>query len=189
MKLNIIGISQLVIVIFLIITASCSTVTVGPRPNFTGVDPEFTGIVSKYKTLADLYGIKFDKEVTIGFSHRLSSEVMGETQFEDEWREISINSRSWDKSTLPTRYVLLLHELTHAYCDRGHDFDEDKNYPQTREERIELSKRAAAGEKIPGYLEDGCPSSIMFPSVLPDFCTIKHIKSYIKEMFQRCEPY
>jgi hypothetical protein len=88
------------------------------------------------------------------------------------------------------RYILLFHELTHCYCGRGHDFKKGKKYTEKRLAKVlEAAIFQITGQPQPGYYEDGCPVSVMYPSVLDDECSKRHYQEYVAEMFKRCKPW
>jgi len=158
-------------------------------PEYDGVDSKLQGYVDEYKRLAKDQGIIFKNGVTIGFKKINQGNAVGMTYYGYTWREIDIDKEYYNKSSYITRWVLLMHELDHAYCTREHDYDGGK-YPEKREDRIKeaLDWQKRKGPK-PGRYEDICPTSIMYPSILDDDCVVAHYNDYIKEMFQRCIPW
>lgn len=176
----------------LFVLSSCSNpIPIKPRPEHVGVDPKAQSLVDEYFWLGKQNDLPFNGKVTIGFKDINHGDVIGICTTTWFWREIDLDKGFWDRSTQTSRLALLFHELTHCYCGRIHDYDEDKEYPDTVDARIKQVYEWVAHRKgpIPGYMSDGCPLSIMYPEVLDDECTLKHYNEYIEEMFDRCEPY
>lgn len=69
---------------------------------------------------------------------------------------IHINEKVWNTLTKYQKKLVLVHEIGH--CDK------DLNH-------------------IKNLLPDGCPSSIMFPSIFSSNCFKKYEKKYVKEVF------
>lgn len=159
--------------------------TVKTAPVFTKgqIDPEIKVIVDEYKALAKYYGIVFKNEVTIGFSDIKRDGVVGICTYGFDFREIDLDRRYWKYQTWTSKLILTYHELDHCYCDRRHDYGREKNYPDASFFGI-LTRYS--GE---GYMTDGCPLSLMHPIVMDDVCLNKHYSYYVKEMFDRCNPY
>jgi hypothetical protein len=153
------------------------------RPEYKGVDPALQKYVNEYKDLAKIQGIFFDKEGTIGFK-RLRGDTVGLTTYGIGWREIDIDSDYFNESSEVERTCLMFHELVHMYCDRGHTYNHGKPYP-------EYDTWRKRGIPKMGRYTDGsnCPLSIMFPSILDDYCMYLHYDDYVKEMFEDCKPW
>lgn len=146
-------------------------------PHYTGVDLAAAPLVNEWLKLAKEHDIKFDNEVSIGFTKIPENRTVGLTSYGlGGFREIDIDLPYWEASTLTARKILLFHELTHAYCDREHDFNDGEEY-----EKGEDQKK--------GLYKDGCPLSIMYPFIISDSCFMGHYDEYINEMFNRCEPF
>lgn len=170
---------------------SCS-INVGKlRPEYHGVDPKIAPYVQEYKRYAKLQDFEFTKEVTIGFKNINKNNTVAECYFEPGFREIDIDINYWDSMTDISRLNVMLHELSHCYCDRIHDYAEGKEYPDSFEGRQKEKRDWYINHNHhDGYYDsDNCPTSLLYPSVLDDFCTIAHFSDYVKEMFNRCEPY
>ena len=153
-------------------------------PEHVGVDPQLQHFVNKYKEIAAMQGIHFKHEVTIGFKDLNDGATVGLTSYGIGFREIDIDTKYFNNSTELTRETLLEHELSHAYCGREHDWGDNKLYP-------EFKTWKEGEEPKEGRYRDGteCPLSIMYPSILDDFCVLIHYSDYMLEMFQRCQPY
>lgn len=163
------------------------------QPEYTGVDPVLQPLVSEYKSLAEKQNIKFTHEVTVGFTDIDHKEIVGLCHYGKDFREIDIDREYFNKISDLQKKELVYHELTHCYCLRKHDFDEDKPYPEANDSKF--SRIAPTPRYLglfwasPGFFIDGCPTSIMYPYVLTSACYQKHQEHYEKEMFERCEPY
>lgn len=81
--------------------------------------------------------------------------VVGLCHYEDSERSIEISTKYWPKLSEYSREALLLHELGHCVLNLEHS---DK------------------------LRSDNCPKSLMFPSLLPDECYLKHRPDYIREL-------
>lgn len=149
-------------------------------PEYNGVDPRMQHWVKEYKEIAQMQGITFKHEVTVGFK-KLGGSTVGLTTYGKKFREIDIDPDYFENSTEVRKETLIFHELTHGYCYRGHTWGDDQVYPEYLDWH---------GKKpTEGYYKDGCPLSLMFPVVLDDYCTLTHFGEYVVEMFHNCDPY
>lgn len=153
-------------------------------PEHKGVDPKIEYFVKEFKELANMQGVTFKHDVSVGFK-KLDYPTIGLTTYgpKDLWREIDIDPRFWEDSTELTKMSLIFHESGHAYCDRGHDWA-GGTYPEFE------SWKKGKEPKEGGY-KDGtnCPLSLMYPTILDDFCVVTHFNDYIVELYGRCDPY
>lgn len=170
---------------------TCATIEPKHFPEWVGVDPRAVLIVKEYKELAKIQGIEFKNDVTIGFKSIKENNTIGLTTYGGKWREIDIDVDYWNKASNLSRYTLLFHELTHAYCKRSHNYGNGTEYPETEKARIKeaIEWQKREGKKPGRYEQDSCPTSLMYPVVLDDQCMLKHYDDYIKEMFNRCIPW
>ena len=76
--------------------------------------------------------------------------------------------------------VKSLHELGHAYCGRAHDWFGGKRYKDPEDKKSKTKE---------GYYEDGCPLSLMHPTIVETDCFMAHYYEYVKEIFENCNPY
>jgi hypothetical protein len=157
------------------------------KPDQVGIDKEILVFEKMYALDAAMRGIKFKKHVTIGFSlikkKKGKGTVVGLCTYGKKFREIDVDSQYWHESTWTSKRSLIYHEMTHCFCGRGHTFN-DGIYP----EADDLPKGPFFMIE-PGYLQDGCPMSIMYPYILSDECVAKHWEMYDQEMFESCYPY
>lgn len=173
------------ITLLLIISFSnCSCSNVKLHPEYKGVDPKVQVLVNEYKDLAKKQGIVFDKEVTVGFKYMGGGTVIGRCTYGWGWREVDLDQWFWITSSDIVAKALLFHELTHAYCDREHDYSEGNYYPSPAE--IDDPDYVIPKD---GYYPDKCPLSIMYPIIVDEDCLKKHLEDYEIEMFNRCSPY
>lgn len=141
--------------------------------------------------LSKQYNITFTRPVTIGFKKIKRGNAVGMCTYGGNWREIDIDIEYWlNNHSSAEKLALLYHELIHCYCTRGHDYGEGKDYPEGVQARIDRALRwLKEGGERPGYWDDGCPTSLMYPVVIEQDCMLRHYHEYIKEMFDRCIPW
>lgn len=167
--------------LILFILVSCCTIN-GNKicPEYRGVNPQVAPIVDQWLLLAKEHGLKFNKTITVGFKNIKEHGVVGLSNYGIGFREINLDMKYWNNSTSISRTILLYHELTHSYCNRGHDYGNGKKYKDAKEITEDP-------KKDDGFFQDECPLTIMFPVVLDDSCFMSHYQEYIDEMFNRCE--
>lgn len=146
-------------------------------PEYKGIDPEIAPFSKEWLELAQIEGLRFKNNITIGFKNINEPEVVGMCRYEMGFREIDIDKRYWNSSSELTKKSLVRHEMSHCYCGREHDYAENKEYYGNERDKKE------------GFFEDGCPISILYPYVVSDTCMSHHYQEYSKEMFYRCTPY
>lgn len=169
---------------------SCSGIPNKTRPEYKGVDPRAQSLTDEYLWLSTQHHVRFYNKVTIGFRDIKEGSVVGFCTFGGYFREIDIDINYWNNSDSSTRLALLFHELTHCYCGRGHDYGEDEAYPETEAlRRARALKWLLEGGPRPGYWDDGCPVSLMYPIVVDNECLQAHYAEYTEEMFDRCKPW
>lgn len=176
--------------ILLFLSACTQPIPSKHHPEYVGVDPKVQTLVDEYMWLSKQNHVEFKHKVTIGFKVINEGAAVGLTSFGWSFREIDIDSTYWDHATKTSRMALVFHELTHAYCGRDHDYGNGTKYPDTEEKRIhEAMEWVVKGGPRPGYWDDGCAVSLMYPVVLEDDCILEHYQEYTKEMFDRCDAY
>jgi hypothetical protein len=176
--------------ILLLLSACADPVPIKNHPEHVGVDPHVQSLVDEYVWLSKQNHIEFDQQVTIGFKEIDQGAVVGECTVAPTFREIDLDITYWNNTTNTTHLAVLFHELTHCYCLRMHDYGKDLPYPESSADRVKvaLEWRLHGGPR-PGYWDDGCPASLMHPSVVDDDCVKAHYDQYVQEMFDRCEPF
>jgi hypothetical protein len=178
MKLTDYLLNMSLLIIFATSLSTCSSTRLTPR--YKGVDPGLIEYSADYIRLAKERGIKFDTIVTMGFND-LPYPVIGRCYYSLGFREIDIDRNFWKNASEITRMALVLHESSHCYCGRPHDYGAGKEYPE--------AAKLSSMNKVEGFFPDGCPLSLMFPEIVDDGCVMYHYQDYIEELFQRCEPY
>lgn len=177
-------------VILGICLASCSGLPIKTKPEYQGVDPRAQHFLDEYLWLSTQHDVRFYNKVTIGFRNINDGLIVGFCTEAEFFREIDLDISYWNNSTSTTRMTLLFHELSHCYCKRDHDYGKDLKYPESDAARkARAVKWLIEGGVRPGYWDDGCPVSIMYPVVVDDECMRTHYKEYTDEMFDRCKPW
>jgi hypothetical protein len=186
-------ISLLVGSIWLILTQSCATLDIGSKsaPEYDSIPKALKPEVDGFLKLAKDRKITFKNQVTIGFTDINEGDVVGLCHYGGYFREVDIDRSYWKRATSLERLVLVRHELTHCYCQRGHDWGNGHVY-----ELISPYFTVKSDLELPGpytrnngFYEDGCPISIMYPSILSDDCTKAHFGDYEIEMLDNCRAY
>lgn len=189
---------RLVIILFLIASlTSCAAPKpkekVKDKPAFSGMisDPEVLQITKEFFALSTRNNVQFHRYVTMGFSEIDRGNVIGLCTYGKGFREIDLDKGYWARATWMSKVALVYHELTHCYCQRDHDFDEGKMYPDGSLKFIlqRFQNHLPSTLKPEGFLDDGCPKSIMHPIILDNQCFEQHYDYYVTEMFARCQPF
>jgi hypothetical protein len=166
-------------------------------------DAELQFYEAQYEILAFLHGICIENHVTMGFSDiRIKKKkgrgIVGLCMYGKNFREIDIDYDYWQKQSMLGRQTLIFHEMTHCLCGRMHDWDYNTPYPEpgsNEPDSLDVNKIVTINPMVDtkglanGFLNDECPMSIMYPYVVSDGCMQKHLKMYLDEMFDRCQPY
>jgi hypothetical protein len=187
------------ILILIVLSLSCASV---PKPHVPlilkiapehkGIDPKLQPYYDEYVALAKERGIIFKNKVTMGFKDLDSENYIGVCHRNGfmHFREIDIDKGYWDHTTEQQRINEVFHELTHCLCTRDHDFAPGKFYPEVAVWKIFIDITNMCVSKEPeGFKDDGCPVTIMHPRILWQWCFNMYYDEYIKEMFDRCEPW
>lgn len=185
-------------IVFMVLSCAHSRIspksTIKPAPEHTSeiTDPELIALVGEYKRLSAQYNVVFNKTVTIGFKDIDQGSVVGQCTYGRGFREIDLDKKFWDRASWKNKITVVFHEMTHCNCTRvEHDYGPEKLYPDTTLNEI----LDIVNYKVPfykaeeGFFDDGCPLSIMYPYVLYEGCLDLHYAQYVKEMFDRCQPY
>lgn len=163
-------------------------------PRYMGIDKRAEPMILEFVRLAQLNNIEFTKSISVGFTNIDRSDgghrVVGTCFYRRKWREVEIDLKEWNETPELTKENLLYHELVHCLCSRGHDFGDGEEYESPQWDSLfGFLYRWPFNFKQAGRYPDKCPLSIMFPSVMPKKCMAKHREEYLKEMFQRCDPW
>jgi len=182
----------IVFIIFFIILniPSCTSLEIKPRPDYKDVDPRAQSYVNEYIYLSKQNHLKFKHKVTLGLKHIEQSDTIGLCTLGKYFREIDLDINYWNKASEIGKLALVYHELTHCYCDREHDYGKDKKYPEKTADIIKEGIDNSLNKNPKhGYWNDECPTSIMHPTIVEDYCIKTHYNEYITEMFDRCKPF
>lgn len=139
----------------------------------------------KFILEAEKRHIKFTKTLYLEFSHITENNVIGLCHYGENYRTIRIDITFWNHASKEQREMLMWHENTHCLCGRDHDYSDGKPYLDESLERFFQSIYV----KLNGYMEDGCPLTVMHPIILSTECAKKHKNYYINESFNRCDPW
>jgi hypothetical protein len=110
----------------------------------------------------------------------LEHPIVGLCWYNENPRRIQLDAKSWKSYDYAKKEALILHELGHCVCNLGHVhfmgiYDTKSKAPERSEDRLNS-----------GFLEDGCPTSLMHPIVLNSECYTKHRAHYRYELHLRC---
>jgi hypothetical protein len=108
-----------------------------------------------FKTYIELFEFYYGKKTTSGMQFRELDEGIVGTCYHGT-KSIAISPEYWKYALESEKIVLIFHELAH--CELGRDHLED-------------------------IFTDGCPQSILYPSVLSRYCFDKHQLHYFNEVF------
>lgn len=164
---------------------SCCTINLSDIrlfPKYRGVDPAITPYANEYLAVAKQYGIKFDEQVSIGFMDIDKGNVVGECHYGNSFREIDVDKNYWIMSSETRKYVLLMHEMSHCYCNRPHGYGAKGRYD-------DKEKPGQFYKNKEGFFPDSCPLSLMFPVIVEDYCFTTHYQEYMDDIFKNCDPY
>lgn len=182
---------RLLLLTILALFTSCGAPQPKANPEHVGVHPELQYYVDEFKELAAQRGIFFKREVTVGFQTIKPGSVtstIGVCTYGPKWREIDIDTKFWSEEGELRKKTLVFHELVHCYCTRSHTYGEkaDQQYLNALFQKLFGKLNVQVKE---GFLEDGCPSTIMYPLIVSDQCIWTHYDYYIEEMFNQCRPW
>jgi len=149
-----------------------------PKPQTQDEDVKI--LVNDFKNL--MSGV-IEKEVVDNVEitmANLKPPIAGLCWLERKNKLIYLDIKTWKGYSKLQKEVLLFHELGHCVCDLDHEhfhgvYPEDPVVPKNEIEKIKA-----------GFLEDGCPVSIMHPRVLSNSCYKKHRTFYRYELNVRC---
>lgn len=185
-----------VVSLSLLISGACSCTSAlkkaKPKAEYIGVDVNAQPYVDEFMELSRRNNITFKRSVSIGFKQINQGKVIGLCTYAKSFREIDLDIGYWQRATEKERKALMFHELVHCYCERGHDFADKQDYPESFLKSIYISVGQNIPwclKKLPGYFDDHCPLTIMHPTLTDRSCLETHWEHYLKEMFDRCEPF
>jgi len=94
---------------------------------------------------------------------------------------IEIDKTYWTESSDVERWSLMFHELGHCICYRPHP-PTDNLWAVNLLDFLGVNHVRGMGPTMP----DGCPQTLMNPTVVSDLCIQRHKAAYVKEIFQGC---
>lgn len=98
--------------------------------------------------------------VPISFTEYSPDQVLGTCYNRIFKKDVTINKYTWRNLLSIQQEFLIYHELVHCQC--GHMMH------------------------IDGYLDSGCPTSMMYPYMITPWCLANHYDHYVNEMKQLC---
>lgn len=98
--------------------------------------------------------------------------------------EIDIDQYYWNNSTPLSKQFTVYHELGHCVCNLFHTEEIREKSILDWFENILLKLKIV---KRKGYLEDGCPASIMHPYEFSEWCMSEHYSFYIEQLQKTCQ--
>lgn len=175
-----ISIKNLLILTLCLNTGSCASNEIeGVHPAFDDYVDDFEKILPKYSEDVRRLRIGFvdfprvkDEAYTIGRCNL--SITFNHT--------VTIDNTYWKGSTPTGKYFTMLHEFGHCVCYMSHTEPTSGLMGKLEEFLFKIGLWVKKG-----YLEDGCPASIMHPSDFGEECAVRHFNYYIKEFKQSCE--
>jgi hypothetical protein len=174
-------IKNLLILVLWFSTASCASSV----PN--GIHSEFSDYVSDFSKLLPQHAEKANN-LNMHFSDFRNSKkesdrnVLGRCTYSLLYgNTIEIDTTYWYSSTPTSKYFTILHEMGHCVCYIHHSQPTQGLLGKLEDFLFKLGVW-----KKKGFLDDGCPASIMFPSEFAESCYLKHFYHYINEFKQSC---
>ena len=146
------------VVILLITPIGCATVP--PEYKYNEYLENFAPYVGKFRIKAYTYNrTKLMSDVIIYFGEVQKSTNDGYVTVAmcDYKGNIIINKKEWNQRSTIKQENVIFHEMGHCVLNRDH---------------------------TQGLFEDDCPKSIMYPSLMTDWCYLKRYDYYMKELFQ-----
>lgn len=150
------------------------------KPSGTGVWKEFEPYLKEYTEIAKHKGIDLSdksKKLVVTKANKLMDNSAAVCHMTPLGNEVEVSEIIWSRISEIERKQLAFHELVHCLCDRMHTY-QGGEYPD----------KAPAFGFGAGYMDDGCPSSMMHPTMIDRDCAVRHWNEYIDEMMVGCEP-
>jgi hypothetical protein len=154
-----------------------------------GIDPILKPYVDRFVNQSNHYVTQEDiKDLTVGFKtypkpeDEHSSFVIGTCWYLLGGNEIDINKKWWNSpyTSEIEKEAVMMHELAHCVLYRPHTNPPvDSGFLATLERFLFWIGFWAKD----GHLRDGCPTSIMHPTVLSNHCLYKHWNYYMLELY------
>jgi len=170
-------IKNLLILILFFSNVSCAS-------DVRGVDPEFKDHVKDFGFLLPEYREE-SKRLSIGFVDFPKTDgdnTIGRCSLSITFNHtITIDREYWKTATPTSQYFTMLHEMGHCVCYLNHSEPTSGLVGKLEEFLFKIGIWTKKG-----YLEDGCPASIMHPNEFGEICSIRHFNYYINEFKQSC---
>lgn len=176
---------KLILMLFMMLySTSCAMGEVEIRAvkKHQSIDAEFTPYIQEfiYASMGRVSQEDF-KGFTMGFKDYGDSTIIGTCHY--SVYEVDINQKWWVENASPLqRYELVFHELGHCILKRGHTEEPEGDSFLAWLERLGFKVGLF---EVKDRLYDGCPSSIMHPHSINEYCINQHFFYYIEELFGR----
>lgn len=172
-------VKNLLSLILLFSSLSCSSLTAGKiNPEFDPYVKDFQILVPEFKDQVEKVDIDFydfkKKEKNFNTIGRCNYNLI-------EPNSITIDVEYWGYSSPTSKYFTVLHEIGHCVCHLPHSEVSTGFTGWLEDFLFDLGIW-----KKKGYLNDGCPASIMHPSEFSEFCALNHYYYYLEEFRQSC---
>ena len=172
-------IKNLLILILFLSNYSCASTKV------KGIHPEFKDHVKDFGFLLPEYSEE-SKRLNIGFVDFSKtpddSSTIGRCSLSITFNHtITIDKNYWKIATPTSQYFTMLHEMGHCVCYLNHSEPTSGLVGKLEDFLFSIGIWTKKG-----YLQDGCPASIMHPNEFGEICSIRHFNYYIKEFQDSC---
>lgn len=97
---------------------------------------------------------------------------------------ITIDEKRWKKASQTQKKIIILHEMGHCICRLGHVHFFGA-YPKLSQSETDNIPKDVSHVRT-GFFPDYCPTTVMHPKILPDFCFKRHEQHYRYELLLRC---
>jgi hypothetical protein len=176
--------ANLLLLLMFLVACAALTKEKDLNQDFNGVHPDLAPYLADF---LELVGPDYNDSALSGLSMAIKplneGDVVGLCKrfTVNGGAEILVDSTFWDLNTQEKKEVLIFHELGHCLCWLGHehfegDYSKGENAPKDKKARHKK-----------GFLEDGCPVTVMHPNVMPTSCYERHKEHYRWELRLRCQ--
>jgi hypothetical protein len=160
---------------------SCAT------PHIEGRRPEFNDYVEDFVKLLPEHA-REARELKVGFENfkmypsKKDRDIIGRCYYDlIVPNTVTFDYEYWQTASPTSKYFTFLHEFGHCVC-YSHHTEITQGWTAKLEEflfKLKIWKRK-------GYMDDGCPASLMHPSSFDDSCALRHWNYYINEFKETC---
>lgn len=160
---------------------SCADTQVRMFKKYKDVDAQFKPYIQEFINISNgKVNESHFKNFTMGFrTYEENSDTIGTCHY--SVNEVDINEKWWVSNfSQLNRMELVFHEFGHCILKRGHTEE------PTRKGFVAWLERAGFKLGIfikKGYLSDGCPASLMHPTIVGERCFARHFYYYLNELF------